>query len=125
MIPLQSNRLILTWFCLFPCENDSSAFIKFAQRIFSLHCFILTCIGFCGSVLFVKRNLVIDLESSLFGVLQVAALINVIYMQILAHIHRTTIIATIKKFEEIYKSCKIMIHTKKWFFLKIFPKCND
>lgn len=110
MIPLQTNRLILTWFLIYPRAKNTTYQIAFAQYTFAVLCFFVTSVGVYGSVRFFNQYVHTDLDASLFGVLQAAALFSATYMQMCAHIFRPQIIEMIEHFSRFYKSRKFLFH---------------
>lgn len=112
MVPLNTNRKILMWFLIFPREKNTPSLIAFGQYTFAVLCFIVTTTCFFASVIFVNRHIHTDLDSSLFGVLQVSALFSAVFMQVCAHIFRPKIIAMIECFTLFYKSRRFLFQLR-------------
>lgn len=102
MGPLETNRYILTWLCLYPSAEGTCASTIFAKRIVAGHFFVLTALALIGSCVFVHQHIIDDLERSLFGILQIAALTYVTYTQIFARFLRPKIISTIHQIRKFH-----------------------
>lgn len=109
MGPLETNRYILTWLCLYPSAEGTGAGKMFAKRIVAAHFFVFTATGLVGSCVFVHQHIKDDLERSLFGILQIAALTYLTYTQLFARFLRPKIISAIhqiRKFHNFRKCSK-------------------
>lgn len=106
MIPLLTNQRVLTWLSIFPVPKDASKWKLFAYKVISMALFIPLLINLLGSVAFIHKYILIDLEKCLFVLFQVALGGAMIYSMVAALIQRRQIIFIFKNLDKIYKESK-------------------
>lgn len=123
MNPLKTNKLVLTWFCVYPAEENESSIVTFARVLFSLGIVFGMVSAFIGSVVFFYRFILIDLESSLGALFQISAYLSTIYMIGVSAFMRRRLVAIIDELEMIYKASKFSTIVDIKFAQKMFINC--
>lgn len=106
MKPLVTNRRVLTWFCICPFDPNTSVLKKTFFGILTLFLFASALSGAISSIVFFVHNVSIDLENSLYSVLQIAANSNLSYLYLVAFFSREKISLFLATLEEIYQESK-------------------
>lgn len=115
VIPLKTNRWILTWLCVFPPEKNTSKWKKLAHIAFSLTVFIINAGSFFGSLAFFLKYMSVDLEQCIFALVQMIGEVNMSYVSIITFIQRDKIKAIYDDLSRIYRARKSSIR----FFLNL------
>lgn len=106
MKPLVTNQQVLTWLCICPIEKSVTKFEKCAQiGITSLFVLTLFC-GLTASVVYFVKFVSIDLEKSLYTVLQIGGTLLVLYTFTVLCLSRNKINAVFEHLTQIYDECK-------------------
>lgn len=106
MEPLEINRQILTWLCLYSWDESTSKKKKVAIIIFTLSVFIANLCGVVASIVFFKRAFSVDMESCLYSIYQIAAFSNCIYVMIVAFFLRNRISDIFRRISDIQHTSK-------------------
>lgn len=103
-LPFQYVRQVLMWIHLLPPEEKSNQWKwkSTMTHLYAVHSVIVLMGTWIGSVCFIAKYVRSDMESTLFAVLQVAAVTNGINMQ-LSFIIRNKFKALIDKFHIVYR----------------------
>lgn len=110
MRPLELNRRILIWMCVYPCDENTTRWKRLAYILFSILIFVLNAIGLIFSTAYFIKYVSIDLEQSLFALLQAVGEANMVYILIITFILRHKITAMLKSLSKIYDMCKEDAH---------------
>lgn len=109
MDPLATNRRVLTWLCVFPPEKGTTKAQRMAHVALSLSVFVVNMGSFFVSLAYFLKYMSIDLEQSLFAVVQMLGEVNMTYISIITYILRRQITATYKSLCRIYKACEVTV----------------
>lgn len=107
MIPLPTNRRVLTWCCVYQNDDDQTdKYEKLLRRAFALSVFGMSMIGFVVSAAYFVKFVSIDFEESLFALLQMCGECNMVYISIIVFMLRHKISGIFKTISAIYDECK-------------------
>ena len=107
MIPLETNRRILTWFCVYQRENvQMEERERLMHRAFALFIFAMNSIGFIVSVAYFVKFVTIDFEEALFALLQLCGEGNMMYINVITFMLRRKITDIFNAISAIYAECK-------------------
>lgn len=100
--PLDINREIFTWLCIYPCGNvrDKSLRILFCTMMM-----LIVVIVFMSGVFFVFKFIAVDIASTLFALVQIIGSIDMFYTLIFAHIFSDRIVGIFDRLTDIYAQC--------------------
>lgn len=108
MIPLPTNRRILTWFCVYQNDGDDTKNCeKLMHGAFAWTIFCINLIGFVSSAAYVVKFMSVDFDGSLFALLQIFAEINMIYNNAIIFMVRHKIAGILKAILAIYEECNV------------------
>lgn len=117
MVPLKTNRCVLTWLCIYPAAEDTSKWSKLAHKVFTLSVLAYNVAAISISI---RSFEVDDLEQLIFSVLHFAAELNSIYVFASTLILRHEITAMIDRLIEIYQKRKIWLFSSNFsLFLNV------
>lgn len=108
MEPLETNRYLLTWLCVYPNSRDTSSSMVFVKSVFAVQCFVVTFLLLLSSIIFACNNFQNNLDRALHGVLQSAALLYTAYIQISGRLQRRKISNTIGQISKFYSFRKFI-----------------
>lgn len=111
MKPLVTTKKFLTWLCICPLDENSNKSKKLFCIAFSVIFIGNQVVAFAGSLTFFLKYVSIDLEVCLYALFQLAAEVGVMYMIIVAFIHRFKIAALFENLSKIYDESK-----NRWVF---------
>lgn len=106
MKPLECNYRALIWLCVNPNEKNVSRWLKAIRITFALSVFVANSCAVIASIAFFSTFVSIDLEESLYSLLQIAAYIFVVYASIATFVTRRKFHKIFKDLSEIYEKCK-------------------
>lgn len=106
MIPLETNRWVLTWLCVFPPERHTSKWKRLAHVAFSLTVFFINAGSFFGSLAFFLKYMSVDLEQCIFALVQMIGEVNMSYISIITFLLRDKIKAIYDNLSRIYRARK-------------------
>lgn len=104
MKPLNQNKNVFTVLSLYPIASQHTYLSKYF--LLAVAVIIAECLALVASALFIYFNLKTEIENCLYALFQMAALISVIYMWIIAYVLQDSIVDIFTKFEWIYDSSK-------------------
>lgn len=103
MESMQSIKLILTWFCIYPPTPDTNEAQRMLFIVFSAFNFAANLFGMIDGAIFVYRFINTDFSGSLYAILQVAALLKGTYLIVAAHYVRLQLVAVIQTLSRNYE----------------------
>lgn len=109
MIPLESNRRVLMWLCIYPAAEGTSSWMKLAHNVFALSVFAYNLIAISISIRSLNSH---DMEQVIFTVVHFVAELDSIYIFATTHILRHKITGMINHLIEIYRNRKIFHFSK-------------
>lgn len=109
MKPFSTNQQSLTWLCLYPVDETTSNRQKAAHIVFSVTNFIMLLSGLASSVAYFVKFASIDLEKSLYALLQIVTFTATLYALVIAFLLRHKIPALRENLSKIYDECKIFL----------------
>lgn len=112
MKPLATNRRILTWLCVCPFDRDTSIVEKMFFIILTLFLFALVSSALVSSIVFFANNVSVDIESSLYALVEIAAYSGLLYMLMVVFILRKRINRFLGTLETIYDESELKL---MWF----------
>lgn len=80
MKPLETNRSVLIWFCLYPFDKNMKLHLKLLYTIFALSIFLMNVCALVSSIVFFFKFLSINLEESFYSLFQITGIFGVIGM---------------------------------------------
>lgn len=102
MIPLERNQRVLTWLCGLPPHESYSEREKIGCIVFTL-CFVTTTIaGEISSSLFIYRNVLVDLEETLYALYHTIAGVQIVYQSVATVLLRRKLSVIFKSLSTIY-----------------------
>lgn len=107
MTPLETNRRILTWLCIYPVNENASEQHKILRSLFGIGVFVANLMVFIVSIVFLVKFASTDIEEALFSVIQLAGTGNILYVSIIIFIVRHKIVGLFKSLDKIYEERKI------------------
>lgn len=93
----------------YPMDADASGSKKAALSISALTVFTFVCFSAISTVIFIARFISVNLEDTLYALLQIAGLTYVIYAMIVAFILRHRINRIFGQLSEIYDECNNLL----------------
>lgn len=112
---METNRKFLLWLCMFPPDlddsNNASKMKRLPYVIFTAANIIVLSILSLGSAAYIKRFIMIDLESSLYALFPTSACMGLIYMVTIGILSKLRIAALFKNLYEIYDMCKLYFYS--------------
>lgn len=103
MRALETNRQVLIWQCVLPADPETSEKKHRAQQIFGLSVLIINWSGFAVDFMVLVNSFSDhDLETFLFGIFQTVAVVNALYMIIIAFIQRDRLANLFTQLTNIY-----------------------
>lgn len=120
MIPLETNRRVLTWLCVFPSEEGTSWHMKVAHIAFCSFVLGMNVVSCIVSVAFLLKYISNDMEQCLFAFVQICGEVNMSYIIIITYLLRHKITATYNSLADIYRTCKNI----KLFFKTLYCKIH-
>lgn len=110
MKALETNRQVLIWLCVLPTDPTTPEWKRRAQLAFGLSVFMLDWSGFAVDIgILVISFSNHDLETFLFGLFQIIAVIAALYMIIVAFILRDKLANSFAKLTDIYTKRNFLI----------------
>lgn len=109
MVPLVANQRMMSWLRLYPDEETSSNTQKVARIVFSVINLTIILSGGVSSFIYFIEFMSIDLERSLFAILQFLLTSAVLYSHITAFVLRKQIPSLRKNLSKIYRDCKFFV----------------
>lgn len=107
MLPLEANRFVLTWMCVYPAEKATSTWTKRFQKIVCLFEFaVLTTVICSSSIRFLQSLIEHEDEEIVFTVMQTIGILNAAYVMTTIFICRDEITHMINILAKIYNGCK-------------------
>lgn len=107
MTPLETNRLILTWLCVYPADENATELHKILRLLFGIGVFVANLLVFIASIVFLVKFASIDIEEALFSVIQLAGTSNIIYVSVIIFVVRHKFVGLFKSLDKIYEQRKI------------------
>lgn len=106
MRPLSRIRDVFSCLCLHPFDKNISKWQKCARVITVLIVFTMNFCATISSVVFFLKNLSIDLEASLYALIQIFGMIGAVYTTIVTYLLRNQIYELFGKLSSIYDNSK-------------------
>lgn len=106
--PMHTNKRVLMWTCLHSIDQSSSNSLKFGRILCFSTVMSFQLMGITFSVAYWMENWSIDLEKSLYTLLQVAATFSVIYPIVIAFCLRRKIAAMLMNLTSIYSEQRLL-----------------
>lgn len=107
---METNRKVLQWLCMFPPDSQENGDASKTKRMiyvtFTAINVITLSILALASAAFIKRFVMIDLESSLYALFPTSACTGLIYMIIIGILSQHRIASMFENIYEIYSLCK-------------------
>lgn len=103
--PLKLNRRILTWMCVLSSDETETKWTKLAHLYFIILLFSLNIIALLASMAYFLKYWAINLEESLFALLQMIGVTCMQYILIILIVLRSKISAMFQSLSEIYIEC--------------------
>lgn len=107
MNPLESIQRGLHWLCVFPFQKDTTTTKKIVYIFFTLNIFFLHLCALAASAAFIIKFISIDMQRSVFALLQFGTFFSTMYSIIVAFFVREKIIGIFKKISKIYRASMI------------------
>lgn len=101
MIAFKTNYRVLTWLCVCPLDESTSERLKILIRVFAMSVFLANVCATATAVAFFRRSISIDMEGSLYSLVQIAGSSSTTYTMIVAFILRTQITEIFMKLSKI------------------------
>lgn len=106
MVPLRTNRRVLTWYCVYPAEEGTSMRMKLAYILLPIAVPAINVLA-SGISLYSFFHLVhTDLEASLFCLLQVLGESSILYIVVVIIFYRREITEIVDNLTKIYEKRK-------------------
>lgn len=121
MVPLATHKLLWTWCCVHPVDEDASRWKKFACITFTFLLSIANLSVVPASVEFVIENVSDNPEAALHALFQITAYIGMIYANINGLFLRHKITAIFTKLTQIYEKSKTKFPQFHIYFVSLFP----
>lgn len=106
MIPLESNRKVLTLMSVYPFDGTTNVLIKLICFIFPLVVLTIHLLAISSSAVFFATHIEDDMDTAIFAILQMSGCANMAYMLVIAIYLRVNINDIFQRLDEIYKTCK-------------------
>lgn len=107
MVPLITNRRMLTWLCVYPAEGGTTKWKKLAHISLTIIALAISLSSFGMSTYAFLHSMDTDLETSLFCLLQMVGEMNVAYIIVVTVFYREEITEILESLSKIYKKRKI------------------
>lgn len=107
MTPLETNRLILTWLCVYPADKNVTEQYKTLRLLFGIGVFVANLLVFIASIVFLVKFASIDIEEALFTLIQLAGTLNILYVSVIIFVVRHKVVGLFKSLDKIYEQRKI------------------
>lgn len=108
--PLIKYREFLVWYSVYPADENTPKWKKCAHIMSScLICFIHLIATEC-SVAYLIKYLSVDLEKSLYAILQIVACFSAFYACIVMWLTRQKVTKMFENLSKIYNKCKTFLH---------------
>lgn len=104
--PLRTNRQVLTWLCVYTIEQNSAKWKKMCYVFCTVFIFLCNLLSFAVSWTFCIRNWSVNLENSLFSIIQIIGMINANYIIVITLFKRHEISGIFMSLENIYRECE-------------------
>lgn len=106
MIPLETNRRVLLWMCVYQSDEKITWQNRCAHCSFTAFILFGNFISILFSLAFIIENIATNFEESLFAVLQIFAPASVLYITIIILILREEITDIFKTISMIHETCE-------------------
>lgn len=106
MVPLETNRRILLWMCVYQSDEIISWQKRWAHYGFTAFIMIGNFIAILFSLAFFIENVAKNFEESLFAVLQIFGPVSMIYITTIILILRQQITDIFKTISTIHETCE-------------------
>lgn len=106
MIPLETQRKVLTWMSFYPANEKTNIYQKIAYFILFITVFIVTLTFLWGSINYFFVFISIDLKESLYTLYLVAAMAGVFYAIIIGFTTKTKMEMVFDELTNIYNASK-------------------
>lgn len=113
MIPLETNRKVLTLMSVYPLDDTTNVLIKLICFVIPLVIFITHLLAIFSSAIFFAKHIEDDIDTAIFAILQICGCANMAYMLVIAIYLRENINDIFKRLDVIYKTCKRFPSLKK------------
>lgn len=111
MEPLDTNRKLFTWLCIYPIANQYEKFVKI---IFCSIMILIVITVFVSGIFFVCKHLSIDMASTLFALVQIIGSIDLFYTLIISYIFSESIVEIFVDLCGIFEKCETSIINNKY-----------
>lgn len=105
MKPLETTKQVFTWLCIY-CADYNSISERITCILFTFSVFTFNACISIASVVFIVKNISIDLENSLTAVFQIAVFSGLLYVMTAAVLLRYRITALFGGLQTIYDQSK-------------------
>lgn len=126
VVPLKTNRKVLTWFCLCPADETTSKWMKFRNIAFTFITITPLTFMFITSIMYFVRYFKTDRAESLYGFFQIGGTLSLLYGFWAVLFSRDKMKAIFDHLNEIYQTSKESFSLKipfwthfQWFFSSI------
>lgn len=113
MIPLRTNRRVLTWFCVYPPEENATKWQKRAYIAFAVYALTLNSVSCVSDAAFFFKFVSTDLEKSLMALLQLFGNATMVYALSITFLLRKKFVAIIESLTTIYETSKSKIYLSR------------
>lgn len=110
-MPLKSIQHGLHWLCVFPFDKNTNTTKKMVYIFFISSIFFLHLCALAASAVFIFKFISIDMQRSVFALLQFGTFFSTTYSIIVAFFIREQIIGIFKKISEIYRASKTLLES--------------
>lgn len=118
MIPLNTNRQMLTWLCIYPTDENESQSKKLMYILFSVVVFASNLFGMAASGCYFLRYKSDSLEDSLFALVTMIGTANVAYINGITFYLRHSIVGLFKALGIFYNERKrVRMHFIREIFI--------
>lgn len=108
MIPIPTNRKVLTKLGLYPVDKNTSKRDELKHKAIGFLIFALCFCAIVSSAVYFWKFATIDLKQSSYALLQIICHLNAMYLMMFAFLQRQNIEAAIEKLSGIYNERKII-----------------
>lgn len=106
MIPLESNRRVLTWLCGVPPPDSCTKREKITYRVLATIIIMTHLLSVISSTMFIYRNMSVNLVEALYSLFHTVAALQTLYQSIGKVLLHRKIIVIFDRLEEIYNESK-------------------
>lgn len=110
MVPLKTNRRVLTWFCVCPPDERATKWNRYAYVAFTASSFLVMFSAVLSDALFFWKFIATDIEHSLMALLQLFGHGAMAYSILFMYILRDNINAIFESLSEICAMSKKLSH---------------